>query len=248
MMWYDPGSTMLGCIPYMPTKGTTAPLPGNPAAASAIHPCGGPSAGASLALYFAGKIFGATGDILQDRLRYALGQTLVTSLGIGAVFLLGAEPVPFREDRPHERALWAVKPATLVYNTLRRTRCTGSQYPCLVCAWRIATASERPMAAWRAGRRAWGAQSSQLQLAGHGPFSSCFSGVRTARRPPAARDRVAGGVALGLALLLLLWVCLQYRLNYVAIFRYALGEYSSVGANYHFGRRTSGSWRRWADS
>lgn len=83
LLWFDSGSTMLYCMPHIKSKGHYLRNFEiiQPRLRTSIHGASHPP-GASLALYWAGKPFGATASIGDDRLRYALGMTLFTTFSV----------------------------------------------------------------------------------------------------------------------------------------------------------------------
>ncbi|MDP2989674.1 MAG: hypothetical protein Q8O57_03810, partial [Kiritimatiellota bacterium] len=225
-MWFDSGSTMLYCMPHIKSKDHYLRNFESiqPRLHVSIHGVSHPP-GASLALYWVGKPFGATGSIGNDRLSYALGMTLFATLSVLAIYLLGRSLFASNEIGLMSAALWAVKPATLVYNTFAPdTIYVIFDILCLAFSWRVVTAAKRP----------WFSMITLSLLfyilamlnfnwpvfvALFGAFLLLYA-RRQAWQPAEWLWRGAIPVLLGGGLLL--WTCRAYHLHYINIFRYAL--------------------------
>jgi len=231
--WLDSGSTMLYCMPRVTTKSHYLKhfQEIQPTLGASIHGVTHPP-GASLALYWMGKLFGATGHIATDRVRYALGSTLFAAMGVAAVFFLGWTLYGSRQIGLISAALWTVKPAALAYNTFAPDAVyTVFFILCLALSWRVATA-DRPL---------WGSMAG-LGIALYAlamvnfiwPLVAALFGLMVLIFAHRLRLRptdwlVRGVVPLGLTVALLITTCVQYRLDYMAIFHYAMTCY----ADYH---------------
>jgi len=229
-VWLDSGSTMLYCMPRVHSKAHFLKHFDEiqPTLRVSIHGVSHPP-GATLALYWLGKCFGATEQVTDDRLRYALGSTLFAALGVIAVFLLGWTMYQSRQAGLMAAALWAVKPAALAYNTFSPDAvCTVFFILFVALTWRIALAD----------RRRWGSMIAlgvvlyaltllnfiwPLFVALFG-FMVLLFAWRLDLRP--ADWIVRGAVPVALMALLLVTTCFYYRLNYVAVFHYALTYYN----------------------
>jgi len=234
-VWFDSGSTMLYCMPHI--KSADNYLRNferiQPQLYTSIHGVSHPP-GASLALYWVGKPFGATRRIGDDRLRYALGMTLFSTLSVLAMYLLGRSLFASNEIGLMSAALWAVKPATLAYNTFAPdTVYAVFDILCLMFSWRVVMAEKRP---WF-GMIVLGLLFYILSMLNFNwPVFVAVFGVflllyayRKAWRPSEWLWRGAIPVLFGGGLLL--WTCCSYHLNYTNIFRYALAY---VYECYHF--------------
>jgi hypothetical protein len=236
--WFDSGNTMLYCMPHIPNKSQYLKHFGEiqPSLRASIHGVTHPP-GASLALYWLGKPFGATQAIGRDRLRYMLGTTVFAALAVLAVFFLGRVVTGSPVIGLMGAALWAVKPATLAYNTFAPdTVYTVFNILCLAFIWLVATVPKRP----------WGA------MAGLGTtlyvltmlnfnwilFGGIFGLFLTLQ---AWHERwtiqewcIRWMVPAGLMGAALLWTCVSYHMNYWTIFRtsldYTRGFYQMANA------------------
>ena len=144
--WFDSGNTMLYCMPHIVNKSHYLKhfQEIQPTMTASIHGVSHPP-GASLALYWTGKPFGATGNIGQDRLRYALGTTVFSALGVLAMFFLGRTITGLNTIGLMAAALWSVKPATLAYNTFAADPLYSVfDILCLAFIWQAVTAPRRP--------------------------------------------------------------------------------------------------------
>lgn len=228
--WFDSGSTMLYCIPRIESKAYYLKhfQEIQPLLSASIHGVTHPP-GASLALYWGGMLFGATGDISGDRLRYMLGTTFLTSLGVLAVFLLGRQLFKSSQIGLMGAALWVVKPAALAYNTFAPDAVYTVFYVlCIALIWQVSTAARRP---WGSMVALGSVFYALAMLNFIWPMFVAIFGVallifayRLGLRPAEWMLRGAGPV--GLALAMLLWTCHTYHLDYIAIFRFASHYYN----------------------
>lgn len=246
--WFQSGHTMLYCMPHVHSKSHYlkhfAEI--QPAMHASIHGVSHPP-GASLALYWLGKPFGATENISQDRFRYALGTTCFAALAVLAVFFLGRAATGSNTIGLMAAALWAVKPATLAYNTFAADP-VYSVFNILSLAlmWRVVVPVKRP----------WGA------LAGLGVtfyllamlnfnwilFAGIFGLFLTLHSLVIRRafsDWLTRAIVPAVILFsLLIWTCESYHMDYLAIFQYSLAFtrrfYHMTGA-YQLGMALAGS-------
>ena len=144
--WFQSGHTMLYCMPHIVNKSHYLKhfREIQPTMTASIHGISHPP-GASLALYWVGKPFGATCNISRDRLRYALGTTVFASFAVLAMFFLGRVITGSNAIGLMAAALWAVKPATLAYNTFAADPIYSVfNILSLAFAWQVVTAPRRP--------------------------------------------------------------------------------------------------------
>lgn len=240
--WFESGNTMLYCMPHVRYTGRYMRHFDDvqPGLKASIHGVTHPP-GASLALYWAGKAFGAQARIGRDRLRYALAHIAVSSLSVLAMFVLGWFVLGSERLGFLAAALWAVKPATLAYHAFAPDSIYSIAYLLVLAfAWKVVT-SIRPPWGGMAGlglalyALSWLNFNWPLTVAMFGAFLLAHAAV-TKRR--FAEWALRGAVPVALALALLIATCLVYRLNYIAIFRYALeyhhGYYKDLGQAYRW--------------
>jgi hypothetical protein len=225
-IWFDSGSTLLYCMPHIQSSkhfiSNYETI--QPKLRTSIHGASHPP-GASLALYWAGKCLGAQRHIAHDRLRYALATTLLAALGVPAMFALGRALFASNKIGLMCATLWAVKPATLVYNVFAGDP-VYSVFDILSLAltWHIVTAHRRP---WP-GMLALGALFYILAMLNFnvplfvGVFGMFLLVQAYQQQWPPAEFLWRATIPVALGGGLLLWTCLKYRMNYIAIFQYAL--------------------------
>ena len=224
--WFDSGNTMLYCMPHIQNKSQYlkhfAEI--QPSLRLSIHGVTHPP-GASLALYWLGKPFGATQNVGQDRLRYMLGTTAFAALAVLAVFFLGRVVTGSSVMGLMAAALWAVKPATLAYNTFAPdTVYTVFNILCLAFIWLVVTAHTRPWGAMAGlGLTLYVQTMLNFNWILFGGIFGLFLTLHAWRGRWTLREwAVRWVVPATLMGAVLLWTCLSYHLNYPAIFRYSL--------------------------
>lgn len=224
--WFDSGNTMLYAMPFIRNEGHYLRHFERiqPALFTSIHAITHPP-GATLALYWAGKIFGARERISRDRLRYQLANTLVAALGVFSVFLLGRLVTGSPLTGLLAAALWAAKPATLAYSTFAPDA-TYSVFIilALALAWRVVTCPARP---WFSMVILGGVFFVVSMMNFKWPLIVGIFGLFLVVHARLASRKfldwfLRGAVPVAVALSLLVGVCVAHRLDYVAIFRYAL--------------------------
>jgi hypothetical protein len=227
--WYDSGNTMLYCMPYIRNQGhylrnfQTI----QPQLTASIHGVTHPP-GASLALYWMGKLCGATENIHTDKVRYALGNTLFAALGTFAMFLLGRSLFRSNQVGIMGAALWTVMPAALAYNTFAPDPVYTVFYILwLGLVWQVATAEKRPwMSMFWLGIVFYALTMLNFiwpLLAGIFGVTVMIFAYRQQWKPQEWVLRCA--VPMAIMLILLAWTCYAYCLDYIAIFQYALTYY-----------------------
>ncbi len=224
--WFQSGHTMLYCMPYVESKSyylkhyqTIQPM-----LAVSIHGTSHPP-GASLALYGAGKVFGATCNISRDRFRYALGTTVLAAFAVLSMFFLGRTITGSNVIGLMGAALWAVKPATLAYNTFAADP-TYSVVNILGLAltWQAVTAVRRPWFSLIALGAALYVQTllnfNWILFAGiFGIFLTIHALIKSwSLKEWFIRASIPATIMFGA----LIWTCISYHLDYIAIFQYAL--------------------------
>lgn len=224
--WFDSGNTMLYCMPHIskPREYVKHFAEIQPGLRASIHGVTHPP-GASLALYWLGKPFGATKNPGQDRLRYMFGATVFAALAVLAVFFLGRVVTGSPIMALMAAALWAVKPATLAYNTFAPdTVYSVFNILCLAFIWLNVTAPKRswgPMIGL--GLTLYVLTMLNFNWILFGGIFGLFLSLHAWRERWALREWfVRWAVPAALMGALLLWTCLSYHLDYVAIFRYSL--------------------------
>ncbi|MBU0715915.1 MAG: hypothetical protein KJ964_11215 [Verrucomicrobia bacterium] len=234
-MWVDSGNTMLYCLPLVKNQGDYFRRfeEIQPELKVSIHGADHPPASA-LALYWLGKLFGAHKDIYRDWRRYELATAAFASLSLVAMFFLGWSMFRSVETGLMGAALWAVKPATLAYNSFAPDTVYWVFYIlCFAFSWRVVMADKRP----------W------LDMVGLGlvlyaltllnfnwPMPAGIFGlfllIRAYREKiPFKEWMLRGAMPLAIMTGLLVGTCLYYRLNYFKIFIYALKCFSYYNLN-----------------
>ena len=224
--WFQSGNTLLYCMPHIENKSYYLKhfQEIQPTLAVSIHGVSHPP-GASLALYWLGKPFGATCDVDKDRLRYALGTTVFAALAVLSMFFLGRTITGSNVMGLMGAALWAVKPATLAYNTFAPDP-LYSVFNLLGLAftWKAVTSPKRPWFSLVGLGIALYVQS--LLNFNWILFAGMFGIFLTTHALQSGwslkewliRSCLPAGILFGL----LIWTCVTYHLNYLAIYRYAL--------------------------
>ena len=224
--WFHSGFTMLYCMPHIKSKGDYLRHfeEIQPRLQASIHGVSHPP-GASLALYWLGKPFGATQRIGRDRLRYALATTTFASLALLSIFLLGYSVTGSTRTGLMAAALWAVKPAALAYNTFAADPVyTVFNILCLAFIWRVVTSPRRPWGALLALGLTLYVQSmlnfNWILFAGlFGIFLTLQAVIHRWRLQEwFLRTAIPAALVFGL----LIWTCVSYHLDYWAIYQYAL--------------------------
>lgn len=144
--WFDYGGTLLYCMPEVEGVGRFVRHfeMNQPDYDYSIHGVSHPP-GAILSLYWAGRMFGATERPRVDRLRYQLGNTLVSSLCVIPVFLLGFWMTTSSRTGLLCAVLWSVKPATISFNTFAGDGIYNIFFIlCLALSWRVTVQESRP--------------------------------------------------------------------------------------------------------
>lgn len=225
-VWFDSGNTMLYCMPHIKTKGdyirNFAEI--QPHLSTSIHGLTHPP-GASLALYWTGKMFGATKNIAQDRLRYMLGTTVFASLAILAVYFLGRVVTGSPVVGLMAAALWAVKPATLVYNVFAPdTVYTVFNILSLAFIWPVVTARKRPWAAMAGlGLTLYVLTMLNFNWILFGGVFGMFLTLHAWQYKWAFKEWLVRWFVPAMIMgVLLIWTCFSYGLDYIGIFRYSL--------------------------
>ena len=234
-MWVDSGNTMLYCIPLVGSANYYLRHfeEIQPKLRVSIHGADHPP-GASPALYWIGRCFGARGDIHADVWRYEVGTAFFASLAVLAMFFLGWILFNSVQVGLMSAALWAVKPTSLAYNTFAPDSVYWVFYIlCFALIWRVVTAGKRPYVSM-IGLGVVGAILSMLNF--NWPLLVAIFGVflvlhaaLTGRRAGEWMWRAA--IPAAVMGVLFAWICLRYRLNYLAIFMYGLKHFSFYSLN-----------------
>ena len=232
--WFESGHTMLYCMPHVVSKSHYLKhfQEIQPAMTASIHGVSHPPL-ASLVLYWAGKPFGATGNIPKDRIRYCLGTTVFAALGVLAMFFLGRTTSGSNGIGLMSAALWAVKPATLAYNTFAADP-TYSVFNlvCLAFIWQAVTKPQKP---WFS-LVALGVTLYVLTLLNFNwiLFAGIFGSFLTIHSRITRRTLldwfVRASIPAAIMFGLLIATCIEYHIDYLAIYRFSW-EYT--GRFYH---------------
>ena len=224
--WFDSGNTMLYAMPFIKNKGNFLRRfeKIQPALDMSIHACTHPP-GATLALYWAGRMLGAEGRISRDRLRYQLANTLLASLSVLSIYLLGRLVAGTPLTGLLAAALWVAKPATLAYSTFAPDVAYNIfMVLALAFSWRVVTFPTRP---WFS-MLILGCVFYVVSMVNFnwplivGIFG-CFLLIHAWLSSRKFADWfLRGAVPVMISVVLLVWTCMDYGLNYIAIFRYAL--------------------------
>lgn len=234
-MWVDSGNTMLYCLPFIQSKGHYLRHfeEIQPQLKVSIHGADHPP-GASLALYWTGKLFNAKKRIHEDLWRYQLGTTLFAAMAVVAMFTLGWSLCGSTQVGLMSAALWAVKPTSLAYDTFAPDTVYWVFYIfCFALIWRVVMAEKRPYASM-VGLGVVGTILAllnfnwPLQVGMFGLFLLAHA-LLTGRRPAEwlARALIPSAVMI----VLFVWICVAYRLNYLAIFIYGLKHFGFYDLN-----------------
>jgi len=240
-MWFDVGNTMLYCMPKIGSVNHYLrhfeEL--QPELRMTIHGASHPP-GASLALYWLGKLLGASERIGTDRLRYALAHTLFAAFSGPAMFALGRCLRVSRRISLMAALLWTVKPATIIWNSFAADAVyVVFDILTLALIARVATAPSRPwIDMFGLGLLLYALMMLNFNWPLFAAIFGLFVLAEAYRRKLVFRDWFLRGlIPMALAGALLLWTCRKYDLNYVAIFRYAL-EYTRR----FYRAKTAGRW------
>ncbi len=225
-IWFDSGSTMLYCMPQVESSRRYIRdyEEIQPRLRTSIHGASHPP-GASLVLYWAGKLVGACKHIARDRLVYALSHTFFSTLAIASMFMLGRVLFNSNKIGVMSAALWAVKPATLAYNVFAPDALYNIFYLiALAYTWLVVTSERRPYISMIL----LGVLFYVLAMINFnvplfvGIFGLFLIYQTWKNRWPIKEFLWRGAVPVILGCGLLLWTCLAYRMNYIRIFQYAL--------------------------
>jgi len=234
-MWIDAGNTMLYCLPFVQSKSYYLRHfeEIQPELKDTIHGADHPP-GASLALYLLGKPFGAHKDIYHDWWRYELGMAAFASMSVLAMFFLGWSLFRSRQIGLMSAAMWAVKPTSLAYNVFAPDTVYWVFYIlCLGLSWRVVVFATRPYFSMIGLGIVWAILSMlnfnfPLPIAMFGVFLLLHA---YCKGRPAIEWLWRAILPASVAVILFLWVCLHYNLNYPAIFLYALKNFSFYHLN-----------------
>jgi hypothetical protein len=234
-MWLDSGNTMLYCLPHVRSKGYYIRHfeEIQPQLKITIHGADHPP-GASLALYWLSGLFGADKGIDKELWRYELATAAFASLGVLAMFFLGWSMFRSQEIGLMSAALWAVKPTSLAYNVFAPDTVYWVFYIlCFALGWRVATAEKRLYGSMIGLGVVWAVLSLlnfnfPLLVAMFGVFLLLHA-WRSRWRPAEWLWRAT--IPSSVFVILFLWVCVHYKLNYPAIFIYGLKSFSFYDLN-----------------
>ena len=225
-LWLDSGNTMLYSMPLVQRKGYFLrhfeEL--QPQLKRTIHGADHPP-GATLALFWLGRMAGAHEQVGRDRLRYALATTVFASCSAISMFFLGSWLFGSRKTGLLSAAVWIAKPSTLAYNPFAPDTVYWVFFILwLALTWKVVTAERRP----------WGSLifmgvvlAVMTLLNFNWPlFGAIFGGFlslyawryRWTLSEWFWRAAIPSGVGLGL----LIWICVKYKLDYLAIYRYGM--------------------------
>ena len=239
-MWFDSGNTMLYCMPSVRSKGFFLRHfeKIQPELKTTIHGADHPP-GATLALYWLGRMAGAQERIGKDRLRYALATTAFASLSVLAVYFLGVSLFGSRRTGLLSAAFWAAKPATLAYNTFAPDTVYWIFFILwMALTWKVVTAEKRPYGSMVL----MGVVLTVLTMINFnwpllGGMFGVFLSIHAWRNRWALSEwfwRAAIPTGIGFGLLVL--ICIDYNLNYFAIYRYAFenSQFYNLRGAYHW--------------
>lgn len=224
--WFESGNTMLYAMPSINSKGDFLRRfeKIQPDLSMSIHACTHPP-GASLALYWAGKMLGAQKRVARDRLRYQLANTLMAALSVLSIYLLGRLVSGVPLTGLLAAALWVAKPATMAYSAFAPDVAQNIfMILALAFSWRVVTFPTRP---WFSMLILGCVFYVVSMLNFNWPlFVGIFGGFLLIHAWLVSRKFadwfLRGAVPVTVSLVLLVWTCIDYGLNYIAIFRYAL--------------------------
>ena len=239
-MWFDSGNTMLYCMPVVRNKGFFLrhfeKL--QPDLKNTIHGADHPP-GATLSLFWLGRMVGAKERVSQDRLRYALATTGFASCSVLSMYILGVCLFGSRKTGLLSAAFWAAKPATLAYNTFAPDTVYWVFFILWIAlSWKGVTSEKRPYGILIL----MGFVLAVLTMINFNwPLLGGMFGVFLSLH--AWRSRWAfsewfwrAAIPSGIGLALLAWICRRYDLDYYAIYLYALNnsQFYNLHGVYHW--------------
>lgn len=221
-MWFDSGNTMLYAMPLIHTKGyflrNFEEI--QPKLKNTIHGADHPP-GATLALFWLGRLAGARERISADRMRYALATTIFASFSVLAMFFLGYSMFGSFKTGLVSAAIWAVKPATIAYSTFSPDTVYWVFFILwLALSWRVTTSEKRPYGTMVL----LGLTLSILTMLNYnwpllaGMFGFFLSIYAWRNRWTVSEWFWRAAIPAAIGLLILIWICVSYKLDYISTF------------------------------